>query len=241
MRVLVMADIHGNLEALRAVLDHARQMGGFGRVWCMGDVVGYGPDPGPCVDMVEELSSTCVAGNHDWAAVGKVDTRDFNPHAAAAIAWTDAQLTPGQREYLSSLPLTLQEEGATLVHGSLRDPIWEYLVDTGAARATFDLCQTPLCLVGHSHMPFVCTQGEGFRRVRGEGDGVALGPARLILNPGSVGQPRDGDPRASYMLLDIVAQAAYHYRVAYAIGETQGKMERAGLPRPLIDRLSQGW
>ena len=239
MRILIVSDIHSNLEAFRAVLDRAQQ-GAFHLVWCLGDVVGYGPDPGPCIELLREHEAICVAGNHDCAAVGKADIEMFNPYAAAACRWTEEQLTPAHRRYLEELPQVVQQSSFTLVHGSLRDPIWEYLLSCEAAAATFARCTTPHCLVGHSHIPFSCQEGIGLRQFRGEAQ-VVLGPGRLIINPGSVGQPRDGDPRASYAVYDTEKQQVEHYRVEYDIAAVQGKMRCAKLPTPPIEPLSQGW
>ena len=241
MRILVLADIHSNLEAFRAVLTDAQTQGGFQGLWCLGDVVGYGPDPGPCIDLLREVDPVCVAGNHDWAAVGKITTLEFNAYAAAACEWTSQQLTSAQARYLHELSPVVQQESFTLVHGSLRDPIWEYLLSDEAAQATFARCQTPYCLVGHSHIPFTCEEGQGFARVGQGSTRLSLDDSRLIINPGSVGQPRDGDPRASYAVLDTDAGEVTHYRVAYDIPATQEKMRRASLPQPLIERLTQGW
>ena len=240
MRLLLVADIHSNLEAFEAVLADAGTRGGFEGVWCLGDVVGYGPDPGRCIDLLRQFDHLCVAGNHDWAAVGKIDIDQFNAYAAAACEWTSGQLTAGQRQYLEALTPVLAQEAFTLVHGSLRDPIWEYLLSYEAAVATFARCQTTHCLVGHSHIPFVCEEGRGFGQFRGEENTVHLEDTCLIINPGSVGQPRDGDPRASYAILDTEGGEVVQYRVVYPIPETQEKMRRAELPQRLIERLTYG-
>ena len=242
MRALILADIHSNFEALTAVMEDARARGGYDQIWCTGDVVGYGPDPSPCIDELRQQEFLCVVGNHDLAAAGRLSTDEFNTHAAQAIQWTVTQLGPDHNQFLSSLPKVVQCGEFTLVHGSLRMPIWEYLVSTDAAQATFQLLKTRYCLVGHSHIPFLCHERlppYGFMHLP-EGEAVQLGEERLIINPGGVGQPRDGDPRPSYALYDSDAETLLRYRVEYDIGLTQEKMRRAGLPEPLIHRLDFG-
>ena len=243
MRIVVLSDIHSNREALRAVLDDASGRGDVDQLWCLGDTVGYGPDPGECVELVKGFSShISVAGNHDLAATGKIGIDDFNYEAAYAADWTGKQLSPEQASFLSDLPLVAESQKSTLVHGSLRAPVWEYLMTPDAARATFRLLQTPYCLVGHSHIPFMCREGGergGFEPFPTDVK-IALGEERLIINPGSVGQPRDGDPKPSYMIYDADEGTVERHRVTYNIAATQGKMQLAGLPQPLIDRLNFG-
>lgn len=242
MRVIIIGDIHSNLEAFQAVLGHAQQHGGFDNVWCLGDTVGYGPDPGPCVDLLRQHDPLNVAGNHDYGSTGMADLSVFNPNAAFACRWTARQLSGPQKEYLKGLPLTLNEDAFTFAHGSLRDPLWEYLVDAETATATFQLLRTPRCLVSHSHIPFLCadaSRGPVFERLQ-DGKPFGLKDQRLILNPGSVGQPRDGDARASYLLFDDASQSVTHHRVEYDIPAVQQKMAQAGLPEALITRLSFG-
>jgi diadenosine tetraphosphatase ApaH/serine/threonine PP2A family protein phosphatase len=243
MRYAILGDIHSNLTAFEAVLRDAGDRGGFDRIWCLGDVVGYGPDPHECIERLRQFEHVCVAGNHDWAAIGKMDTADFNPVAALAAHWTAQQLTTEDVDYLKKLPLSLCQENFTLAHGSPREPIWEYLLSTEAAQNNFTCFETPYCLVGHSHVPliFELAGNKAVYRMFPEGANLKLGKKRMIINPGGVGQPRDGDPRASYALYDTEAQTVHHYRVEYDIPATQKKMEKRGLPRPLIMRLSVGW
>ena len=243
MRALIVADIHSNLEALQAVMEDASQRGGgFDAVWCLGDVVGYGPDPGPCIDLLRTHDLLCVAGNHDHAAIGKIGVEEFNPYAAAAARWTAAQLKAGHVSYLSNLSEVERCGDFTLVHGSLREPIWEYLVNQYAALDTFSRLESPYCLVGHSHIPFLCAERDSVAAFGPfvEDQPTALGPQRLIVNPGGVGQPRDGDPRPSYAIYDSDTATIARYRVTYEIAVTQEKMRRAGLPDYLIQRLSHG-
>ena len=242
MRALIVSDIHSNLEAFRAVLEDAKEKGGFDEVWCLGDTVGYGPDPGECIELLRRQNLTCVVGNHDLAAAGSLSTHEFNSHARVAAHWTADQLVPEQALFLSSFPEVVQRGDFTLVHGSLRSPIIEYLVSIEAAMATFQLLKSRFCLVGHSHIPFLCREGDPAHSFEPfpEGDIVRLGNERLIINPGGVGQPRDHDPRPSYALYDSTDGTIQRQRVTYEIGITQDKMRRAGLPEPLIHRLDFG-
>ena len=242
MRALILSDIHANLEALEAVFTDAQFWGGFDAIGCLGDTVGYGPDPAACIERLREFELVAVAGNHDAAAVGSIDASDFNDYAKAAMHWTAGQLDDGHRDFLSSLPMVSVQEPFTLVHGSLRDPIVEYLLDRDSAMGTLALLETKYCLVGHSHISFVCNeiQGEpGFNEFP-EIEPFLLGDDRLIINPGSVGQPRDRDPRSSYAIYDSSVSTIERYRVAYDIAKTQQKMKTEGLPLHLIDRLNHG-
>jgi diadenosine tetraphosphatase ApaH/serine/threonine PP2A family protein phosphatase len=243
MRYAILGDIHGNLAAFEAVLRHAGDRGGFDKIWCLGDVVGYGPDPHECIERLRQFEHVCVVGNHDLAAIGKMGTAEFNPVAALACHWTAQQLAAEDIDYIQSLPLSLCQDSFTLVHGSPREPIWEYLMSIEAAQDNFAHFETAYCLVGHSHVPliFELIGDKVAYRMFSEGTELRLGKRRLIINPGGVGQPRDGDPRASYVLYDTEAQTIYHYRVEYDIPATQKKMEEQGLPMPLIMRLSVGW
>ncbi len=244
MRIAVISDIHANFAAFQAVL---RDMGTVDETWCLGDVVGYGPDPNECIETLRQIEPhVCIAGNHDWAALGRLDTADFNYDAEFAALWTRDHLSADNRAYLESRPERLPKGDFTLVHGSPRDPLWEYLLSPGAARDNFALFSTPYCFVGHSHIPII------FREALSASDNpqaqagtvnvpVNLDQQRLIINPGSVGQPRDGNPDASYVMLDSNARSVQYRRVPYPINETQERMRQAGLPPRLIARLSFGW
>ena len=155
MRYAIMGDIHSNLTAFETVLRHADDKGGFDKIWCLGDLVGYGPDPNECIERLCQFEHVCVAGNHDWAAIGKMDTADFNPVAARACQWTAQQLTAENIDYLQNLPLSVCQEDFTLVHGSPREPIWEYLLSIEGAQENFSYFETAYCLVGHSHVPLI--------------------------------------------------------------------------------------
>jgi diadenosine tetraphosphatase ApaH/serine/threonine PP2A family protein phosphatase len=242
MLVAIVSDIHGNLAALQAVL---ADLPPVDEVWCLGDIVGYGPKPNECLDTILNRKHLAIPGNHDWAAVGKLSTAEFNPDARRAVEWTASQLSPANREILSNLPTELVVGDFTLAHGSPREPIWEYILAMGQAVANMDYFATRYCLVGHTHIPAVFlmpspTERPGLLQPSPETP-VPLGERRLIANPGSVGQPRDGDPRAAYALLDLSGRTLTFRRVAYDIAATQAEMRRAGLPNSLWMRLSYGW
>lgn len=243
MRVALVADVHANLVAFEAVLAHARERGGFDEIWCLGDVVGYGPRPAECIDLLRQYPHRVVAGNHDLAACGELGVEDFNDAAARAALWTRATLDDERKRWLASLPHVERVGDFTLVHGTLRSPIWEYLLSERQAADQLARQQTPYSAVGHSHIPFVAiTRSGGGASLRSvdDAEAVALGEARAIVNPGGVGQPRDGDPRASYALYDCDTRIAHFFRVPYDIAATQRQMEEAQLPRWLIDRLAYG-
>ena len=243
MRYAIIADIHANLAAFTAVLDDIEHRGGVDEVWCLGDVVGYGPDPHQCLELLRQRNHVCVAGNHDRAAIGKLDTAYFNPDAAAACHWTAQQLSPEDRQYLESLPLVIEKDDFTLVHGSPREPVWEYLLSTSNASENFAYFQSKFCLIGHSHVPLVFRHTDtgacSFSQLS-TNIGLVLGKSRLIINPGGVGQPRDGEPRASYAIYDSETGIIKLYRVTYDISATQNKMAEHGLPMRLAARLSYG-
>lgn len=244
MRSAILADIHSNLAAFQAVLEDLHERGAVDEIWCLGDVVGYGPNPQECIQLLRQHNHLCVAGNHDWAAIGNIDTSYFNPEAAAASQWTAEKLTSDDTDYLRSLPLTLRQGAFTLVHGSPREPIWEYVLSTQSAQENFAYFDTRFCLIGHSHAPLVFELGQDevcrFGQLPAHLS-LKKEKERLIINCGSVGQPRDGDPRASYAILDTGESIIYHYRIEYDIALTQQRMREAGLPSRLINRLSLGW
>jgi predicted phosphodiesterase len=245
MRLLVVSDIHANQVAFEQVLEDAA--GEWDELWCLGDVVGYGPKPNGCVDLVRELASLCLSGNHDWAVLGRLNLDTFNSDARAAVLWTQGQLTEESNAFLEALPGKRELEApmaVTLAHASPRQPIWEYILDAATAAANFGQLETDLCLVGHTHVPVVYEALEDGRVTAWAplyGETIPLKGRRLIINPGSVGQPRDSDPRAAYALLDTEEMSWEHRRVGYDINETQLQMHEAGLPMRLIGRLSFGW
>lgn len=242
MTVLVISDIHSNKTALEAVLEDA---GSYDTVWCLGDVVGYGPDPNQCVEMVRDLPElVCLRGNHDSAVTGLVEKSKFNPSAQEALEWTEKELNAGNLAFMRELPSHTERDEVTLAHGSPRDPVWEYIMDPYTATANFDFFSTPFCLVGHSHIPFLYTYESeeelAVRQPMALGEKVQL-PERALLNPGSVGQPRDNDPRASYAMFDPGERTWILYRVDYDIEEVQKRMRKAGLPLTYIQRIAHGW
>ncbi|MDH7490680.1 MAG: metallophosphoesterase family protein [Anaerolineae bacterium] len=243
MRCLIVSDIHGNLAAFDAVLEAAQ---GYDQVWCLGDIVGYGPDPHECIQRLQSLPFVAVAGNHDWAVANRLDLDEFNADAQQAAMWTYEQLSPAERDFLAQLPERLVIGQFTLVHGSPRYPVWEYILQPSVARANFTHFDTPYCLVGHTHVPLIFALTEDGSRCRTYAprpDGpLALADApRMIINPGSVGQPRDGIPLAAYAILDTDALTLAFHRQPYPIEETQRKMDERALPRRLSARLSFGW
>lgn len=241
MRVAVVSDVHANLPALEAVLAGV-DAAGVDEVWCLGDVVGYGPDPGPCVEIIRDRCAVSLSGNHDLGAIGAIPIDDFNPHAAEANLWTSSVLAEADRAWLGSLPTRAARRGVTLAHGSPREPVWEYVLSEPVALASFGCFETQWCLVGHSHVPMVIVEPgpDGTLDVLPGSGGPIEPPRRAIINPGSVGQPRDGDPRAAYAVLDLERKTAAFHRAAYDIAEVQRRMRKAGLPPYLIDRLERG-
>ncbi|MGE0057373.1 MAG: metallophosphoesterase [Dehalococcoidia bacterium] len=242
MRILVIADVHANLAAFEAVIAAANELGGFDKIWCLGDVVGYGAQPGDCIDLLNSYDNVTIAGNHDLAAAGIIGIEDFNPLAAAAITWTKTQLTEQHQTWLRGLPQTHVEADFTLVHGSLRDPVWDYLLSPSLAEVNFRRQQTTYCLVGHSHMPVAFKDGEGPIEgvVLGDGTTFELDGSTFVANPGGLGQPRDGDKRSCYAILDLEAKRLEFRRAAYDVAAAQARMRAAFLPPHLIERLERG-
>jgi len=246
MRYLIISDIHANLTAFEAVMEHAGKLGrDYDFVWCLGDVVGYGPDPNECVDLLRSMPHLCLAGNHDWAALGRLDIRTFNADARKAVTWTREKLTPDNLAYLAALPTTFVLDDITLVHASPREPIWEYILDPLIAALNFPHYQTTYCLVGHTHTPvtFKLENERGDVRVEKPvyDELLQIDKMRQIINPGSVGQPRDSDPRAAYAFLDVERMTWQGYRIPYDIPAVQKRMRKHDLPERLINRLENGW
>ncbi|MEM7126580.1 MAG: metallophosphoesterase family protein [Chloroflexota bacterium] len=285
MRVLIISDIHANLVALETVLAATQDQ--YDALWCLGDVVGYGPRPNECVELMRDQAMFCLMGNHDWATLGRpgIDVNDFNPQARSAVLWTREQLQEENRLYLDELPDNpLNPPNADTVlatHASPREPVWEYVLTPSIAMENFALFEEPICFVGHTHKPaiyrwrlhhlsdapqddptfsedeleeydandpppekesqFVATVDYLMPQ---DGASIVLNTSeqqRLIINPGSVGQPRDNDARAAYAIFDIEKMTLEYNRIPYEIEETQNQMRDANLPRRLIDRLSFGW
>lgn len=276
MKVLVLSDIHANLVALESVLNAASRQ--YDALWCLGDIVGYGPRPNECIELIRDQATICVMGNHDWAALDRsgLAIDEFVPHAQQAVLWTRAQLTSKSRTFLDQLsdqPLhPLPSDDILLTHASPREPVWEYVTTPSIALENFELFREKICLFGHTHKPVVFRwSGSGKESKSTRVAGVRLPKMtdffktrpttvnyikfqvdeilrlkiseqqRFMLNPGSVGQPRDGDARASYAFLDTSNMTWQYKRVAYPVELTQNEMRNAGLPKRLIDRLSLGW
>lgn len=242
MRIAVISDVHANLFALDAVLGHA---GSVDAIWHLGDIVGYGPEPDAVVERLAGANAVGVRGNHDSAATGGPEIDWFNADARAAMEWTRRTVAASTIAWLSGWPLRREEAGFTLAHGSPLDPTWEYVTTTGAARNNLEAITTTHGLNGHTHVPiaFSLDGDEVGRFSPGEtaATDLALDGPRLLLNPGSVGQPRDGDPRSSYLLLDLEARRAAWHRVPYDIDAVQSQMRAAGLPIRLSERLRHGF
>jgi diadenosine tetraphosphatase ApaH/serine/threonine PP2A family protein phosphatase len=241
MRVAVISDVHANRHALDAVL-RAVEAEEPDVVWCLGDTVGYGPQPNECCDLVHDRADLCLVGNHDLVVLGALTVSDFNDDAAAAALWTSDVLTEPSREFLASLEPNAVADGADLYHASARDPVWEYILTEEAARATFELASARLILVGHSHVALALREEPDHAIVGGlapAGAEVEL-EGRWLLNPGSVGQPRDGDPRAAWLMLDLERRLASFRRVTYPVERTQAEMRERGLPSLLAARLARG-
>ncbi|HLY87331.1 MAG TPA: metallophosphoesterase family protein [Gaiellaceae bacterium] len=241
MRVAVVSDIHSNLHALEAVLA-AIEEDAPDELWCLGDLVGYGPRPNECCAAIAECADVCLAGNHDLAVRGTIDLAEFGGEAGVAATWTRGVLEPGAQTYLDALEPAGSAHGVALYHGSARDPVWEYVLSDEAAFVTIALANAPLVLVGHSHVPLqVALAGEEVTgSVASAGTELELSGVQALLNPGSVGQPRDNDSRAAYLLLDLETRHASFRRVEYDIARTQREMRDAGLPEMLAARLELG-
>ena len=239
MRVAVVSDIHANLVALDAVI---AAIGSVDAIWQLGDIVGYGPEPDGVVERLAAIGAIGVAGNHDLAALGGAEIEWFNPDAKAAMEWTRGRIDDGTKSWLKALPTTRDEGGMTLVHGSPRDPVWEYVTSIPVARANLAVLTTTIGLHGHTHLPMAWADRDG--RIEAiaprPGSSFRLDDRPVLLNPGSVGQPRDGDPTASWLEIDTDAGLAIWRRIGYDIEAVRTAMLDAGLPGRLADRLRIG-
>jgi diadenosine tetraphosphatase ApaH/serine/threonine PP2A family protein phosphatase len=239
MRICLLSDVHSNLPALDAVLEAA---GAVDAIWHLGDVVGYGPDPDGVVARLREVGALGVRGNHDAAACGGSEIDWFNPDARRAMEWTRSVISDDTRTWLTALPERRVEHGCDLVHGSPREPLWEYVTSLGVARDNLALLDVPIGLHGHTHVPVAWVEdGDDVELVRGRrGKRLELGGRRALVNPGSVGQPRDGNPEASLAILDLDAGTVEWRRAAYDVKSVQAAMRAAGLPGSLVSRLDAG-
>jgi|SRR5450830_25827 len=241
MRVAVISDVHSNLHALEAVRREIEREQPD-EVWNLGDSVGYGPRPSECCEILRRLASISLVGNHDLAAIGRLHLDSFSPVAAEAALWTREHLSESASAYLAALEPSGNVPGCELYHGSPREPVWSYVLRAANAADTFSLSTEPLVLVGHSHFALAASLVEGqlgFDLASGE-TMVDLSFGRWLLNPGSIGQPRDGDPRSAYLMLDLDAGRAEFKRVDYEIERTQAEIRQLGLPEQLASRLSRG-
>ncbi|MDO8281505.1 MAG: metallophosphoesterase family protein [Thermodesulfovibrionia bacterium] len=240
MRYALISDVHSNLEALNAVIEKVKA-DKVDKVIILGDIVGYGPDPNECIDTLRKFADILIAGNHDHGAVGMTDISCFNNHAKAAIQWTTGVLSEENKAFLSSLPLTstIKSRSIYLVHSSPKEPEeWEYLQKAKDADANFKFFSETNCFIGHTHKPAIIEMAPGGKITIYPGHSEIKPGCRYIINAGSVGQPRDGNPDASYAIFDT--DSVTIKRAAYDILLTQKKMKDAGLPSYLIDRLSEG-
>jgi diadenosine tetraphosphatase ApaH/serine/threonine PP2A family protein phosphatase len=240
VRIAVLSDVHANLRAFEAVLAEI-DAGRFDGIWCLGDIVGYGPKPNECAALLHERATISLAGNHDLVVLGKIPIDAFAGEAAAAARWTQTVLDEPARAYLNSLAPQGDAPGVQLFHGSPRDPVWDYVLSDESAASALALTEAPLVLVGHSHVALEISDGG---ELRGEpapaGTSLALGGLRRLLNPGSVGQPRDGDPRPAWLEIDFEAARATFRRTDYPVERTQAEMREVGLPEALALRLAYG-
>ncbi len=241
MRVAVISDVHANLHALEAVLA-ALAAQEPDEIWCLGDVVGYGPRPNECCRRVAETAAVCLAGNHDLAVLGAVTISDFSGDAAAAATWTRTELDADARAFLERLRPSGRAAGVDLFHGSPLDPVWEYVLSGDSALEALELTSAPVVLVGHSHVALAMSLagGELDGGLAPAGTELDLSRGRWLLNPGSVGQPRDSDPRAAFLLLDLGRRFARFHRVEYSVERTQAEIRERGLPALLAARLEHG-
>jgi diadenosine tetraphosphatase ApaH/serine/threonine PP2A family protein phosphatase len=245
LRVAVLSDIHSNRQALEAVLA-AIDEAGVEQIWCLGDMVGYGAEPDACTALVRERCDTCLVGNHDLALLSALDISTFSEPAAAAVEWTREKVSAETIEFLGSLDPSASQQGIGLFHASPRDPVWEYVLSSDQAEAGLDAQEERVGLIGHSHIALFFVRTPGARRgyVQGaqaaDGAEIEIGEGEWLLNPGSVGQPRDGDPRAAWLELDTERWLARYHRVDYDIEGAAAAILAAGLPKVLAERLEVG-
>ena len=241
-RIALISDVHGNLPAFQAALRAIEEEDVDG-VWCLGDLVGYGAHPNECVELAERSVDLCLIGNHDLVVIDRLDISDFSANAAAAAEWTKEQLTPDARTYLEQLEPANEEQALGLYHASPRDHVWEYVLSSLAADDCMDEMNTRIGAVGHSHVALAFWRRDDRPAAGAQSeDGIKLDISedRWLLNPGSVGQPRDGDPRASWLLLELGAWQATWRRTEYPVDDAADAIRVAGLPEQLADRLYYG-
>jgi predicted phosphodiesterase len=242
MRIAIVSDIHGNRHAFEAVLD-AIELSDCQEMWCLGDLVGYGAEPDACVELARRYAAICLAGNHDLGVRGAIPLEEFSRGAALAARWTQGVINGETREYLDKLEPANVEEQVGLYHASPRDPIWEYVLSPLQAELCLDVQSHRVCLIGHSHVALSFSRVEGESatgQTRADGELLDLTDSEWLINPGSVGQPRDGDPRAGWLELDLGTSQALYRRTEYDIAGAQAAIRAARLPDSLAERLEYG-
>jgi len=242
MRVAIVSDIHGNRHAFEAVLD-AIEASECQEMWCLGDLVGYGAEPDACVDLARRYAAICLAGNHDLGVRGALPLEEFSRGAALAARWTQGVITAETRDYLDKLDPANVEEAVGLFHASPRDPVWEYVLSPLQAELCFDAQSHRVCLIGHSHVALSFSRADGESatgQTRGADEQLDIIQGEWLINPGSVGQPRDGDPRAAWLELDLEAWEAVYRRIEYDIAGAAAAIRAARLPDSLAERLAFG-
>lgn len=242
MKVAVISDIHANRHAFEAVLQDVADSDAA-ELWCLGDLVGYGADPDACVELARRHAAVCLAGNHDLAVIGEAPMEDFSRGASLAAQWTQEVLSPESVAFLRSLQPTAKEGKVGLYHASPRDPVWEYVLSALLAELCLDAQPDRVCLIGHSHvaLAFVRREGElATGEPRKAGTRLDISSGEWLLNPGSVGQPRDGDPRAAWLLLDLDGWSVSYRRTAYDVAGAAEAIRAARLPASLAERLEYG-
>jgi diadenosine tetraphosphatase ApaH/serine/threonine PP2A family protein phosphatase len=242
VRVAIVSDIHGNRQAFEAVLDDV-DTSDCREVWCLGDLVGYGADPDACVELARESASLCLAGNHDLGVIGVLPLEQFSRGAALAAQWTRETIADPTREFLEGLEPQILDREAGLFHASPRDPVWEYVLSPLQADLCLDVQERRVCLIGHSHVALSFSRQEGATatgETRDDREEVSVDSGEWLINPGSVGQPRDGDPRAAWLELDTTRWVVLYHRVEYDIAGAAAAIRAAHLPDSLADRLTYG-
>ena len=237
-----MSDIHGNRHAFEAVLDEI-ELSECSEMWCLGDLVGYGAEPDACVDLARRHAAVCLAGNHDMGVRGDLPLEEFSRGAALAARWTRETISSGTLDYLLSLKPQDLDEAVGLFHASPRDPVWEYVLSPLQAELCLDVQAHRVCLIGHSHVALSFSRtagGPATGETRGPDDELDLEAGEWLINPGSVGQPRDGDPRAAWLELDTDGWRAIYRRTDYDIAGAAAAIRAARLPDSLADRLAYG-
>jgi predicted phosphodiesterase len=242
MRVAVVSDIHGNRHAFEAVLGDVAAAE-VEEVWCLGDLVGYGAEPDACIELARNHAQICLVGNHDLAVRGDLSLDEFSRGAELAARWTQEVISPESLDYLAGLEPKRLDEAVGLFHASPRDAVWEYVLSSLQAELCLDVQEHRVCLVGHSHVALSFCRREGepaTGETRGAGAALELDDAEWLINPGGVGQPRDGDPRAAWLVLDTGRWTAEYRRVEYDIAGAAAAIRAAGLPDSLAERLQYG-